>query len=91
MSGLSSETWCLDGLEHNSGNRFFLIIVAKLFQKREPKHKYDVEHLGTQFLILTDGGGRYLNNRLCSCPLVFYTFLLLGSNRARKLEGGITV
>lgn len=61
VSGLSSETWVLDGLESNS--------VAKLFQKREPKHKYDVEHLGNQFLIITDGGGRYLNNKLCACPL----------------------
>lgn len=71
---MSSETWYLDGLEFNSGKVSDLIIVAELFQKREPAHKYDVEHLGSQFLILTDGGGRYLNNRLCSCPLVFFIF-----------------
>jgi oligopeptidase B len=65
-SGLTSEIWVLDGLESISD--------PKLFQKRELNHKYDVEHLGTQFLILTNGGGKYLNNKLCACPLVIISF-----------------
>ncbi|KAJ3220097.1 hypothetical protein HDU67_006853 [Dinochytrium kinnereticum] len=42
---------------------------CKLFCPRETGHKYDVEHHENRFLILTDGGGKYLNNKLQSCPL----------------------
>jgi oligopeptidase B len=41
----------------------------KLFLKRDTGHKYEVEHQGNRFLILTDGRKQYLNNRLCSCPV----------------------
>ncbi|KAJ3138135.1 hypothetical protein HDU90_001618 [Geranomyces variabilis] len=41
----------------------------KLFQAREFRVKYDVEHQGNRFFIRTDGGGKSLNGKLCSCPL----------------------
>ncbi|KAJ3188588.1 hypothetical protein HDU85_004302 [Gaertneriomyces sp. JEL0708] len=41
----------------------------KLFNKREYRHRYHVEHQGDRFLILTDGAGKFLNNKLCWCPL----------------------
>ena len=28
-----------------------------------------MEHQGSQFIILSNGGGKYLNYRLCACPL----------------------
>ncbi|KAJ3112307.1 hypothetical protein HDU96_004717 [Phlyctochytrium bullatum] len=43
--------------------------VCKLFHPREHRHKYDIDHQGDRFLILTDGGGQFLNNKLQECPL----------------------
>ncbi|KAI8897011.1 oligopeptidase B [Globomyces pollinis-pini] len=40
-----------------------------LFNKRENRHRYSVEHQGDRFLILTDLGGKCLNNTLYSCPI----------------------
>lgn len=42
----------------------------KVFLPRKFRHEYDVEHQGDRFIITTNGGGQYLNFRLCSCPLV---------------------
>jgi oligopeptidase B len=41
----------------------------KLFQAREVGHLYDVEHQGNRFLIRSNGKKKYLNFRLCSCPI----------------------
>lgn len=39
----------------------------RLVRKREEGHEYEIEHQGSRFLILTDGGKKYLNKRLVSC------------------------
>lgn len=41
----------------------------KLILAREEGHRYSVEHQGDRFLILTNGKKKYLNYRLCSCPI----------------------
>ena len=45
-------------------------IELRLFQQREHRHKYFVEHQEDKFLVLTDGGGKYLSFKLVSCPVV---------------------
>ncbi|KAJ3122102.1 hypothetical protein HK098_003124 [Nowakowskiella sp. JEL0407] len=41
----------------------------RVFNAREFRHQYSVEHQGNRFLVLSDGGGKYLNFRLCWTPL----------------------
>jgi oligopeptidase B len=60
-SSETAETWYLDAANPTES--------PKLFQKRIPGHSYEVEHQGDRFLVLTNGNKRFLNNRLCSCPL----------------------
>ena len=44
--------------------------LPTVFLPREFSHKYSLDHQGQVFLIQTNGGGKYLNFRLCSCPIV---------------------
>lgn len=45
--------------------------APKLFLARKFEHKYKVEHQEDCFIILSDGyNQKYLNSRLCFCPLV---------------------
>ncbi|KAJ3052743.1 hypothetical protein HK097_005774 [Rhizophlyctis rosea] len=60
-SSLTREVHVLDADNPNA--------ELKLFQRREHRHKYYVDHQGDKFLVLTDGGGKYLNFKLASCPL----------------------
>lgn len=41
----------------------------KCFLKRQHGHKYELEHQGNRFLVLTNGKKLYLNNRLCSVSI----------------------
>ncbi|KAJ3269794.1 hypothetical protein HDV01_000891 [Terramyces sp. JEL0728] len=41
----------------------------ELVVERSIGHEYFVEHIGNQFLITTNGGGVYRNNRVCICPI----------------------
>ncbi|KAJ3037686.1 hypothetical protein HDV00_001408 [Rhizophlyctis rosea] len=60
-SSLTREVYTLDADNPNA--------ELRLFQKREHRHKYSVEHQEDKFLVLTDGGGKFLNYKLCACPL----------------------
>ncbi|KAJ1547588.1 hypothetical protein HK096_002250 [Nowakowskiella sp. JEL0078] len=60
-SSLTSEIWYLDA-EKPFEN-------FKVFNPREYRHQYSVEHQGNRFVVLSDNGGQYLNFRLCWCPL----------------------
>ncbi|KAJ3196468.1 hypothetical protein HK101_008875 [Irineochytrium annulatum] len=42
---------------------------CRLFCERELNHKYSVEHQGDNFVILTDGGRKFLNFKLQKTPL----------------------
>ncbi|KAJ3128821.1 hypothetical protein HK098_003363 [Nowakowskiella sp. JEL0407] len=41
----------------------------EIFNPRQLRHQYSVVHQGNRFLVLTNGGGKYLNYRLCATPL----------------------
>ncbi|KAI8851474.1 prolyl oligopeptidase [Chytridium lagenaria] len=60
-SSLTSEVHYIDAEDPDG--------VCKLFFPRETRHKYEVEHHENRFIVLTDGGGRYLNFKLQSAPL----------------------
>ncbi|TPX70907.1 hypothetical protein SpCBS45565_g01394 [Spizellomyces sp. 'palustris'] len=60
-SSLTRETHILDADDSKA--------KLRVFQPRQFRHKYSIDHQGDNFLILTDGGGKYLNFKLCSCPL----------------------
>ncbi|TPX56137.1 hypothetical protein PhCBS80983_g04768 [Powellomyces hirtus] len=60
-SSLTTEYYTLDA---NSADA-----ELKLFHPRELRHKYFVDHQNDKFLILTDGGGKFLNFKLCATPL----------------------
>ena len=61
-SSLTEETRFLDAKDASA--------EPVVFQPREFNHRYSVEHHESQFIILTNGGGQYLNYQLCACPLV---------------------
>ncbi|KAJ3328029.1 hypothetical protein HDU76_010713 [Blyttiomyces sp. JEL0837] len=42
---------------------------AKLFCAREEGHKYEVEHQGDYFVILTDGGRKFINFKIQKTPI----------------------
>ncbi|KAJ3314900.1 hypothetical protein HDV04_005321 [Boothiomyces sp. JEL0838] len=37
----------------------------KLFKARELRHLYEVTHQGNNFIVVSNGGGKYLNRRVC--------------------------
>ena len=61
-STLTDEVWYIDARDMNT--------KPCLFHEREYNHKYEIEHHGDKFLILSNLGGKYLNFALFSCPKV---------------------
>lgn len=60
-SSLTTEYHYINAFEPNR--------CLKMFLKRNFAHKYYLYHQGDRFLILTNGSKKYLNFRLCSCPI----------------------
>ncbi|KAJ3254309.1 hypothetical protein HK103_007279 [Boothiomyces macroporosus] len=58
----STKEWSFVNLSESSDD-------LKLVLKRSTGHIYSVEHQGTQFIITTNGTGKFRNNRLCVCPI----------------------
>ncbi|KAJ3212027.1 hypothetical protein HDU82_004193, partial [Entophlyctis luteolus] len=44
-------------------------VGLKCFCPREFRHQYEIDHQGDSFLILTDGGGKFLNKKLQRCSV----------------------
>ncbi|KXS21376.1 oligopeptidase B [Gonapodya prolifera JEL478] len=60
-SGLTNEIRFIDSKDPTAS--------LQVFQPRIHELKYDVEHFGDGFIVLTNDGREHINNRICWCPI----------------------